>query len=268
MYSYGPFHMAEQRQNDQLAPTYSSSVKIRGIALGTCRKRWMTGKGDEWGADGTTRWWWWWYIYTNPSARTGCGTRSIFKRSSTGLNSEFSFSQTGCLTKAKRTQSAQLLTDYWKENNWIHTVPKCYQLRPGIELVSMFPFPMTITILPRAIYIYIYIYMCVCVCVCVCAEKGHIGFNGSGGERNKNCSTRYLLRKLPFKQELKVLPSRKTPPHWSWAELIFSCTPSITNTRCVCVCVFTRVEWYTCFYCNFKIFFVSTKAKEERIPLV
>ena len=31
-------------------------------------------------------------IFTNPSARAGCDTRSIFKRSLTGLNSKFSFS--------------------------------------------------------------------------------------------------------------------------------------------------------------------------------
>ena len=31
-------------------------------------------------------------LFTNPSARAGYDTRSIFKRSSTGLNSEFSFS--------------------------------------------------------------------------------------------------------------------------------------------------------------------------------
>ena len=31
-------------------------------------------------------------IFTNPSARAGYETRSIFKRSLTGLNSEFSFS--------------------------------------------------------------------------------------------------------------------------------------------------------------------------------
>ena len=31
-------------------------------------------------------------LFTNPSARTGYDTRSIFKRSLTGLNSEFSFS--------------------------------------------------------------------------------------------------------------------------------------------------------------------------------
>ena len=37
----------------------------------------------------------------NPSARAGYDTMSIFKRSLTGLNSEFSFSQTSCLTKAE-----------------------------------------------------------------------------------------------------------------------------------------------------------------------
>ena len=44
-------------------------------------------------ADGTTGWWWWWWSYLpNPSARAGYDTRSIFKRSLAGLNSEFSFS--------------------------------------------------------------------------------------------------------------------------------------------------------------------------------
>ena len=40
-------------------------------------------------------------LFTNPSARAGYDTRSIFKRSLTGLNSEFSFSYTSCLTKAE-----------------------------------------------------------------------------------------------------------------------------------------------------------------------
>ena len=40
-------------------------------------------------------------IFTNPSAWVGYDTRSIFKRSLTGLNSEFSFSLTSCLTKAE-----------------------------------------------------------------------------------------------------------------------------------------------------------------------
>ena len=44
----------------------------------------------------------------NPSARAGYDIRSIFKRSLTGLNSEFSFSYTTCLTKAEETS----LPDY------------------------------------------------------------------------------------------------------------------------------------------------------------
>ena len=41
------------------------------------------------------------YIYINPSARAGYDTRSIFKWSLSGLNSEYSFSQTSILTKAE-----------------------------------------------------------------------------------------------------------------------------------------------------------------------
>ena len=40
-------------------------------------------------------------LFTNPSARAGYDTRSIFKQSLTGLNSEFSFFWTSCLTKAE-----------------------------------------------------------------------------------------------------------------------------------------------------------------------
>ena len=40
-------------------------------------------------------------LFSNPSARAGYDTRSIFKQSLTGLNSEFSFSQTISLTKAE-----------------------------------------------------------------------------------------------------------------------------------------------------------------------
>ena len=40
-------------------------------------------------------------LFTNPSARAGYDTRSIFKRSLTGLNSEFSFSKTSSLTKTE-----------------------------------------------------------------------------------------------------------------------------------------------------------------------
>ena len=48
-------------------------------------------------------------IFTNPSARAGYDTRSIFKRSLTGLNSEFSFSSTSCLTKAEEPRLSYYL---------------------------------------------------------------------------------------------------------------------------------------------------------------
>ena len=42
--------MAEQRQDDQLEPTYSSSVPMRDVALKTCRKQWTIGRGGERGS--------------------------------------------------------------------------------------------------------------------------------------------------------------------------------------------------------------------------
>ena len=106
---------------------------------------------------------------------------NFFKRSLTGLNSEFSFSKTSCLTKAEEPSLP------WRENNWIHTFPnvkwihtfpyvkcnvkwihtfpyvkcnvkwihtfpyvKCNQSCTGFELVSPCPYPVTITITPRA----------------------------------------------------------------------------------------------------------------------
>ena len=37
--------MAEQKQGDQLEPTYGSSMRIRDVALRTCQKRWTIGRG-------------------------------------------------------------------------------------------------------------------------------------------------------------------------------------------------------------------------------
>ncbi len=42
--------MDEQRQDDQLEPTYSSSVQIRDVVLKTCRKQWTIGRGGERGS--------------------------------------------------------------------------------------------------------------------------------------------------------------------------------------------------------------------------
>ena len=50
MYSCGPLYMDVQRQDDQLKPTYSSSVPIRDLTLRTCQKQWMIGKGGERGS--------------------------------------------------------------------------------------------------------------------------------------------------------------------------------------------------------------------------
>ena len=50
MYSYGPPHMAEQKQDDQLEHTYSSYVRIRDVALKTCQRRWTIGRNGERGS--------------------------------------------------------------------------------------------------------------------------------------------------------------------------------------------------------------------------
>ena len=50
MYSYGPPHMAKQKQDDQLEHTYSSYVRIQDVALKTCQKRRMIGRSGERGS--------------------------------------------------------------------------------------------------------------------------------------------------------------------------------------------------------------------------
>ena len=50
MYSYGPPHMAKQKQDDQLEHTYSSYVRIQDVTLKTCQKRWMIGRSGERGS--------------------------------------------------------------------------------------------------------------------------------------------------------------------------------------------------------------------------
>ena len=50
MYSYGPPHMAGQKQDDQHEHTFSSYVRIRDVALKTCQRRWTIGKSGERGS--------------------------------------------------------------------------------------------------------------------------------------------------------------------------------------------------------------------------
>ena len=50
MYSYGPPHMAKQKQDDQLEHSYSSYVRIRDVTLVTGQKRWTIGRSGERGS--------------------------------------------------------------------------------------------------------------------------------------------------------------------------------------------------------------------------
>ena len=50
------------------------------------------------------------FYSSNPATQTRCDSRSIFKQSLTGLDSEFSFSKTGCLTKAEEPSLSYYLS--------------------------------------------------------------------------------------------------------------------------------------------------------------
>ena len=50
MYSYGPPHMAEQKQDDQHEHTFSSYVRIRDVVQNTWQRRWTIGKSGERGS--------------------------------------------------------------------------------------------------------------------------------------------------------------------------------------------------------------------------
>ena len=50
MYSYGPPHMAGQKQDDQHEHTFSSYVRIRDVALKACQKRLTIGKSGKRGS--------------------------------------------------------------------------------------------------------------------------------------------------------------------------------------------------------------------------
>ena len=50
MYSYGPPHMAVQKQDDQHEHTFSNYVKIRDVFQKTCLRRWTIAKSGERGS--------------------------------------------------------------------------------------------------------------------------------------------------------------------------------------------------------------------------
>ena len=47
LYSYGPPHMAEQKQDDQLEHTFSNYVRIRDAVQKTCQMQGTIGKSGE-----------------------------------------------------------------------------------------------------------------------------------------------------------------------------------------------------------------------------
>ena len=50
MYSYGPPHMAKQKQDNQHEHTYSSYVRTQDVTLKTCQRRWIIGRSGERGS--------------------------------------------------------------------------------------------------------------------------------------------------------------------------------------------------------------------------
>ena len=50
MYSYGPQHMAVQKQDDHHEHTFSSYVRIQDVVLKTCLGRWTIGRSGERGS--------------------------------------------------------------------------------------------------------------------------------------------------------------------------------------------------------------------------
>ncbi len=106
-------------------------------------------------------------LFTNPSARAGYDTSSIFKRSLTGLNQSFPSPR---LVASSRQKNPVCPTIYPQLDSYLSQGYQCYvkcnQSRSGFELVSPCPFPTTITITPRAPPNTMGIYFIMPVCRC------------------------------------------------------------------------------------------------------
>ena len=87
----------------------------------------------------------WVYIYMTLLPQAGCDTRWIFRQNKAGLNSEFSFSKTGCLTKAKKHSLSYYLPSAvgWGEKQmhagWVtplKSVCSCTSSEVGCHIIS------------------------------------------------------------------------------------------------------------------------------------
>ena len=118
------------------------------------------------------------YIYTQPLRTSRIRHKVKFQVDS----NKFEFSVClllNLLLSTLNSKLALLFTHSLREDNWIHTLPKSINTRPGFELGSPYQFPTTVAITPQAcahayiyahththtqidIYIYIYIYIYIC----------------------------------------------------------------------------------------------------------
>ena len=63
------------------------------------------------------------FVFHNPSTQAECDTRSVFKQSLIGLNSEFTFPLDWSQYQSWRAKSALVFTRCCRANNWIHFSP-------------------------------------------------------------------------------------------------------------------------------------------------
>ena len=110
MYSYGPPHMAVQKQDDQHEHTFSSYVRIRDVVLKTYLGRWMIGRSGERGSGISVlpaRWWWWWWWWRIDTTQQNSKCRLCGDRDEMIIHiiSE---------CKKLRKNSLRLLTTGWK----------------------------------------------------------------------------------------------------------------------------------------------------------
>ena len=107
------------------------------------------------------------YIYVNPSARAGYNAKAILS-SLSGLNSEFSFSETGCHTKAKEPSLVFYLFTAIRRKIGLIPFPRILALcEMDNSIVQYLNSYRCVFILRRYPLHQERSYVCMCMCVCV-----------------------------------------------------------------------------------------------------
>ena len=71
---------------------------------------------------------------SNRSSCTGCDTRSIFQTEFVTCKFSFPYPTPVAKTKLKKEESVLVFTHNWRENTWIHTIPKFKEPCLGFEI--------------------------------------------------------------------------------------------------------------------------------------